>query len=79
MLSGLLLLGVWVLPPEMVGRPYRRDRDLAKGHLGLYNVDTILTRYYGEGCGLYLDRGADGCGACVTATLPVCFEEDTTC
>lgn len=66
-------------PEEMVGRPYHRDGDLAKGHLGLYNVDTILTRYYGDGCGLYLDRGSDGCGACVTATLPIRFEEDRVC
>lgn len=65
-------------PPEMVGRPYRRDKTLAKGHLGLYNVDTILTKFYGEECGLYLDRGENGIGAAVTATLPIHYEEEET-
>ena len=29
-------------PADMLGQPYRRDKGLAKGHLGLYNVDMIL-------------------------------------
>lgn len=66
-------------PPEMVGCPYHRDKNLAKGHLGLYNVDTILMRYYGENCGLYLDCGPEGVGALVTATLPIRYEEDAEC
>lgn len=66
-------------PPEMVGHPYHRDKNLAKGHLGLYNVDTILTRFYGENCGLYLDRGENGIGASVTATLPIRYEEEIEC
>lgn len=32
----------------------------AKGHLGLYKVDTILLKYYGESCGLTLENGAEG-------------------
>lgn len=63
----------------VVGHPYHRDKDLAKGHLGLYNVDTILRRNFGEECGLFLDRGANGVGASVTATLPIRFEGDTEC
>lgn len=66
-------------PPEMIGHPYRRDKDLAKGHLGLYNVDMILRRNYGEDCGLFLDRGENGVGASVTAALPIQYEEDTQC
>ena len=64
-------------PPEMTGRPYRRDKDLAKGHLGLYNVDMILRRNFGEEYGLFLERGDEGVGASVTASLPIRYEEDT--
>lgn len=62
-------------PEGMRGRPYRRDKTLAKGHLGLYNVDTILRRFYGEEWGLYLDSGENGTGASVTAMLPIRYEE----
>lgn len=66
-------------PPELRGRPYRRDKNLAKGHLGLYNVDMILRGNYGEECGLYLDCGENGVGASVTAILPIEYEEDSQC
>lgn len=64
-------------PPEMLGRPYRRDKDLAKGHLGLYNVDMILRRNFGEDYGLFLEPGDGGVGARVTASLPIRYEEET--
>ena len=64
-------------PPEMTGRPYRRDKDLAKGHLGLYNVDMILRRNFGEEYGLFLEQGDGGVGASVTASLPIRYEEET--
>lgn len=64
-------------PEEMVGKPFRRDAD--KGHLGLYNVDTILRRNYGEGCGLFLGCGEGGIGASVTAVLPIRYEEESEC
>ena len=66
-------------PEEMAGQPYRRDADCAKGHLGLYNVDTILRRNYGESCGLFLGRGEGGIGASVTAVLPIRYEEESEC
>ena len=66
-------------PPEMLGQPYGRDEGLAKGHLGLYNVDMILRRNYGEHCGLFLDCGDGGVGAKVTATLPIRYEEEQEC
>ena len=66
-------------PEEMAGQPYRRDADSAKGHLGLYNVDTILRRNYGESCGLFLGRGEGGIGASVTAVLPIRYEEESEC
>ena len=64
-------------PEEMVGRHFHRDT--SKGHLGLYNVDTILRRNYGEGCGLFLGRGEGGIGASVTAVLPIRYEEESEC
>lgn len=69
-------------PPDMAG-PFRQRlgaENRAQGHLGLYNVDTILLKYYGEGCGLTLDNGPEGRGAVVTAALPIRRrEEETTC
>ena len=63
-------------PPELEGRPYRRNKTLAKGHLGLYNVDMILRRNFGEEFGLFLERGDGGVGASVTASLPIRYEEE---
>lgn len=67
------------LPETMVGKPYRRDKALAGNHLGLYNVDTILSKHYGDGFGLYLDQGPEGIGTAVTATLPIRTEEESLC
>lgn len=64
-------------PPEMLGR--FRDIPRPGGHLGLYNVDTILLKYYGEGCGLTLENGTGGTGAVVAAILPVRREEGAEC
>ena len=61
-------------PAEMTGAYRERNETLARGHLGLYNVDTILRKYYGEGSGLYLENKATG-GAAVTAALPLRREE----
>lgn len=62
-------------PPDMLGQPYRRDKGLAKGHLGLYNVDMILRGNFGERGGLWLSCGEDG-GAVVTALLPVRYDTE---
>ena len=67
------------LPEELLGPYACRDRELSRGHLGLYNVDTILIKYYGEGFGLYLENRTDGPGAVVTATLPIRREEKAQC
>ena len=61
-------------PAELLGAYRERGEKLARGHLGLYNVDMILRKYYGEGSGLYLEAPAGG-GA-VTAALPLKREED---
>lgn len=66
------------LPEEMTGAYRERNETLARGHLGLYNVDMILRKYYGEGSGLYLENPAAG-GAAVTALLPLRREEEEAC
>ena len=67
------------LPQDMTGAYAHRSRELSRGHLGLYNVDTILRKYYGEDFGLYLSAGPLGRGAVVSATLPLRREEEPEC
>ncbi|MDE7172708.1 MAG: sensor histidine kinase [Oscillospiraceae bacterium] len=64
-------------PPDMLGGFRQIDR--RQGHLGLYNVDTILLKYYGEGYGLTLQNSAQGKGAVVMATLPIRRKEGAEC
>ena len=64
------------LPEELVGPYVRQGKQ--PGHLGLYNVDTILRKHYGEGFGLTLGNRVGG-GAEITAVLPVEREEETPC
>lgn len=59
---------------EMIGLLNSRDRDALKGHIGFYNVDTILRLYYGEEYGLYAEAEAEG-GTRVILTLPIHKEE----
>ena len=66
------------LPEELAAGWYESLSPAGK-HLGLYNVSTILTKYYGEGCGLFLENGPDGAGAVVTAVLPARREEKEPC
>lgn len=56
-------------PAEMLG-PYQAPEQQT-GHLGLFNVDTILRKHYGESFGLRLGNREDGAGACITARLPM--------
>ena len=56
-------------PAEMLG-PYQAPEQQT-GHLGLFNVDTILRKHYGERFGLRLGNRKDGAGACITARLPM--------
>lgn len=64
------------LPDEMVGRYVQKKETAGRGHLGLYNVDTILKKHYGPDYGLYLGRREQGPGTVVTATLPLRKEEE---
>ena len=67
------------LPPEIVGRYGDRSKDSHRGHLGLYNVDTILHKHYGTDFGLFLSNRKDGPGAIVSAVLPIQKEGDASC
>ena len=62
-------------PPEMLGRQAWRRTEQAGHHLGLYNVNTILEKYYGQDSCLYLEYGPDGVGAKVHFTIPIREEE----
>lgn len=55
-------------PAEMLG--LYRPPEKQTGHLGLFNVDTILRKHYGEQYGLRLSNRTDKTGACITARLP---------
>ncbi len=67
------------LPEDMKGPFRHREQERDRGHLGLYNVHTILQKHYGERFGLYLEDGPDGRGAMVRATLPLCRGEESKC
>ena len=54
-------------PPELLG-PYKPP-ETQTGHLGLFNVDTILRKHYGDAFGLCLEN-PEGGGACILARLP---------
>ena len=56
-------------PAEMLGA--YKPPEKQTGHLGLFNVDTILRKHYGDRYGLWLSNRSDKTGACITARLPV--------
>lgn len=66
------------IPEEMTGPYVPPEGEAARHHLGLYNVDTILKKNYGEEFGLRLDNLPDGKGAVVTAVLPLRRREEKT-
>ena len=67
------------LPPELEGPYASRDRERSRGHLGLYNVDTILRKHYGAQFGLFLSNRTDCAGAQITAVLPLHIKEEEPC
>lgn len=52
-----------------------RDRDKLKGHIGFYNVDTIIRLHYGLNYGLHAENLKDG-GVRITMELPLKFGEE---
>lgn len=62
------------MPPEMVERINSPQPKILEGHLGLYNISTILNLYYGAEYGLRATSCA-GVGTTVTVRLPIQKEE----
>ena len=55
---------------EVIRRLGNRDKEQENGHIGFYNVDTIIRLYYGKDYGLRAERLAAG-GTKVTIRIPV--------
>lgn len=66
-------------PEHMTGSYSNQDIQSLKGHLGLYNVHTILQKHYGKKFGLHLANQADGTCATVVALLPIRRKEKNSC
>mgnify|MGYP005748153907 FL=1 len=58
------------MPPEIVRWINSPEPEKREGHLGLYNLISILKIHYGEGYGLKA-RSGDGEGTTITITLPM--------
>lgn len=59
---------------EIIDKLNERDHEKLRGHIGFYNVDTILRLYYGENFGLKAIKPEEG-GTKVLITLPIKKEE----
>ena len=57
------------IDPERMEQLNNREWEKISGHIGLYNVDTIIRLHYGEEFGLHVDRPQEG-GTRVTIELP---------
>ena len=55
---------------EVIRRLGNRDKEQKNGHIGFYNVDTIIRLHYGKDYGLRAERLAAG-GTKVTIRIPV--------
>lgn len=60
---------------EMLNTLNNRDREKLKGHIGFYNVDTIIRLHYGLNYGLHAQNLKDG-GVRITLELPLKFGEE---
>jgi two-component system sensor histidine kinase YesM len=63
------------MPPEIMDRINAPQPKLLEGHLGLYNVATILKLHYGEKYGLHASS-IEGVGTTVSLVIPAQREED---
>ncbi|MCR4740494.1 MAG: sensor histidine kinase [Lachnospiraceae bacterium] len=60
---------------EMLKTLNERDREKLKGHIGFYNVDTIIRLHYGLNYGLHAENLKEG-GVRITLELPVRHDKD---
>ena len=72
--DGMLLLYVsdngCGIPGEVLERLNGETRQPSEGHLGMFNVDSILRLRYGASCGLSA-RSTPGEGSCVRLKMPL--------
>ena len=61
---------------ELVEKLNSPDKRIMGGHLGLYNVDSIIRLHFGGKCGITA-RSASGEGSCVSVCLPVMRMEES--
>ena len=64
------------IPAEVLERLNSADKEILGGHLGLFNVDSIIRLHYGERYGLTAWNQPEG-GCCVGLRLPVQREENS--
>lgn len=63
------------IPPEILARLNSEDKRVPGGHLGLFNVDSIVRLHFGAKYGISA-RSTPGEGSCVQLRLPIRREED---
>lgn len=61
---------------DVIARINSRNRENFRGHLGFFNVDTIIKLYYGENYGVKAERPAAG-GTMISIILPVNKQGET--
>lgn len=57
------------IPPEILAQLNSGDKQIPGGHLGLYNVDSIIRLNFGDSYGISAESGAEG--SCVHLRLPI--------
>lgn len=58
------------IPEDIMECLNKREREKLTGHIGFYNVDTIIRLHYGEGYGLHVEKPVEG-GTLISVTLPI--------
>ncbi len=63
------------MPADLVEKLNSPDKRIPGGHLGLYNVDSIIRLHFGSEYGITA-KSANGQGSCVSVRLPLKRRED---
>ena len=64
------------IPPDILARLNSEDKRVPGGHLGLFNVDSIIRLHFGPKYGISA-RSTPGEGSCVWLRLPIRREEES--
>lgn len=65
------------IPDELTGIKYTKLHPSNGHHLGLNNINTIISKHYGHEYGLFLEKGPENKGTKVTVILPITPQEIT--